>query len=201
VNGNQCQCGGLTVDNGNFIAGYKNYQVPSVLPQGVCSTKCTGSTTQFPTLSDDCGGTSAATIYSANYYPSFAASVAPLSWPWDTLTCADIDETGEIFANPLVVTSPLNTPGWCTNYCANAGYGKFFLRILRSALILFVTQFWLVWSSEIDACVRIAMRSCRSPMTLSPATTDSTPLMEILRALVTALCTAEGSAHDTSSTI
>lgn len=123
-----------------YIAGYPNYQKPALLPHGVCSSVCPGSTTSpiYQTIEDNCGGPNAATVYSADWNPGFAP-IAPLSWPWDVVTCALIDVTGEPFANPLVVTSPSNTPSWCTSYCAKAGYGE-----LPVCLMLGSTQCLLV---------------------------------------------------------
>ncbi|EIN11968.1 hypothetical protein PUNSTDRAFT_142164 [Punctularia strigosozonata HHB-11173 SS5] len=113
--GNDCQCGGLQVVGSQFISGYKGELPPPVAALADCSSSCPGST-------GFCGGPSRVSVYGANWNPSYAP-LAPVTWPWDlTVSCANIEITGEIFSDPVVAVSTLNTPAWCTAHCLSAGY-------------------------------------------------------------------------------
>jgi hypothetical protein len=130
--GQYCQCGGLAVTaDGNYISGYTNYVIPTIAPQSSCYTECSGYTGIYKSSpAKACGSNDAASTYSADYNPSYWP-IAPLTWPWDTITCANFDpyNTGtktEYFANPHLVTlNDTITPAWCTAYCAAGGYSEF----------------------------------------------------------------------------
>jgi hypothetical protein len=129
--GQYCQCGGFAITaDGIYISGYQNYTVPVLIPQELCNTECSGYTgISKPSPAKACGGQVFASTYSADYNPSYWP-IAPLTWPWDTITCANLDPnyTGtstEVFANLRSVTlNDTITPAWCTAYCAAGGYSE-----------------------------------------------------------------------------
>jgi hypothetical protein len=140
-----------------YAAGYKYNLPPSPVPISNCTPAA---------------GKNLVTVLGITW----TTPIAPLVFPWDMSTnCADISQSGEIFVNPVVTNSTLNTPAWCTSHCAASGYSAFYASgLVRSGPSLIIhPQNSPPLQAETSASARISSRRRRGRTTRKTAFTPS----------------------------